>query len=203
MGLTSALTRADDIIGKRTVEVATVCAIDTRTCQARRTNWTESVSIRTPVALKPAAATALPSEFCGEYQYGRCLRADGASVSPSMSSISPNVIDIASTSSAPRYLRGRWKAGGTLFRAGQAVLADFERRGIDPGRVHLHGQDVRDEDTPYFAGIGLKYLKAAPRCLVDWDGEEWIEVVHPTLRGELHALRILPLDRKRLAALQW
>lgn len=102
-----------------------------------------------------------------------------------------------------RYLRRRWTTSGALYRAGRAVLAFFEDRGIDPGQVHLHGQDVRDEVTPYFAGLGLRYFSSAPRCLVEYDGVEWVEVVHPSLRGELHALRVLPGDRERLRQLRW
>ncbi|MBM0276976.1 nucleotidyltransferase domain-containing protein [Micromonospora tarensis] len=101
------------------------------------------------------------------------------------------------------YLRERWQPGGVSFRAGQAVLAHYEQQGVDSGSIHLHGQDVRGEVTPYFAGFGLRYLSSAPRCLADHDGVEWLEVVRPTLRGELTALRIRPLDRTRLRKMRW
>jgi hypothetical protein len=44
------------------------------------------------------------------------------------------------------------EADQPLHRAGRAVLAHLEQRGIDPAQVHLHGRDVNDPQTPYFAG---------------------------------------------------
>jgi hypothetical protein len=40
-----------------------------------------------------------------------------------------------------------------------------------------------------------------PHCLTDYQGVEWIEVIHPTLTGALHALRIVPIRTDLLAKL--
>jgi predicted nucleotidyltransferase len=101
------------------------------------------------------------------------------------------------------HLRRRWKETSPLCRAGCAVLAYFENRGISPAQVHLHGKDVRDEATPYFAGFNLKYLRFLPVCLTVHGGREWIEVVHPAVKDELQALRIVPLDRAWLEQARW
>lgn len=60
--------------------------------------------------------------------------------------------------------------------------------------VHLHGYDVRSggSKTPYFVGLGLRYLKGARICLTEERGVEWIEVVRPTLRQPLRALVLTP-----------
>jgi hypothetical protein len=65
-------------------------------------------------------------------------------------------------------------------RAANAVFGYLIERGIDPAHLHLHGRDVQDEVTPYFAGFSLRRLRAMPRCLLEFQGREWIEVVHPT-----------------------
>jgi hypothetical protein len=90
--------------------------------------------------------------------------------------------------------RRRWDRSSPLFRAAKAVIAYWERRGIDPGTAHLHGKDIRDQDTPYFAGFDCRYLQSMPRCLTTFGGLEWLEVVHPTKTLPLHSLRLVPLD---------
>nr|BFE69850.1 hypothetical protein GCM10020092_031510 [Actinoplanes digitatis] len=60
--------------------------------------------------------------------------------------------------------------------------------------MHPHGRDVRDRETPYFAGFERRYLRALPRCMTEFGGREWIEVVHPTRRGDLLALRVVPVS---------
>jgi hypothetical protein len=106
---------------------------------------------------------------------------------------------------ARRHLRHRWTPSSPLYRAACAVLADWEQRGLDPGQGHLHGSDVRDKDTPYFAGFGLRYFPSIPDCLTEYGGVEWLEVVHPTRSRPLHSLRILPRDRQALrrARMDW
>jgi len=99
---------------------------------------------------------------------------------------------------ATRHVNERWNETSPLFRAARAVFAYLLDRGIDPAQVHLHGRDVRDPVTPYFAGFSLRYLRAMPRCLTAHGGKEWIEVVHPTKRSELLALRIVPISTERL-----
>jgi hypothetical protein len=90
-----------------------------------------------------------------------------------------------------------------LYRAGEAVFAHLIERGVDPAQLHLHGRDVRDSETPYFAGFSLRYLRPMQRCLTEFAGREWIEVVHPTARGDLAALRILPASAAALTDLAW
>lgn len=104
---------------------------------------------------------------------------------------------------ARESLADRWLATSPLSRAARAVVADWEARGIDPGKGHLHGIDVRDRDTPYFAGFNLRYFRAIPICLTEFGGVEWIEVVHATRTRPLDALRMRPGDRSRLKQLQW
>lgn len=104
---------------------------------------------------------------------------------------------------ALRHLEDRWQPTSPLYRAGSAVFAYLSERGIDPAEVHLHGRDVRGGVTPYFAGFSLRYLRAVKRCLTEHEGVEWIEVVHPTARGDLLALRLLPASQDRLEELPW
>jgi hypothetical protein len=101
------------------------------------------------------------------------------------------------------HLEFRWQPTSPLLRAANAIIADWERRGIDPGQGHLHGMDIRDRHTPYFAGLGLRYFTAIPWCLTEHGGTEWTEVVHPTRTKPLDALRIQPLDRQLLTELPW
>ena len=99
---------------------------------------------------------------------------------------------------AVEYLHRRWKPTSPLHRAAVGVIAYWERQDIDPGGCHLHGADIRDRETPYFAGFALRYLHALPRCLTEFNGVEWVEVIHPTRSRPLDALRIKPLNRELL-----
>lgn len=101
------------------------------------------------------------------------------------------------------YIGDRWAPTSPLHRAAHAVLAHLEQRGVDLRKVHLHGRDIDNQDTPYFAGFALRYFRALPQCLTQYGGTEWIEVVHPTRSGTLHALRILPTRRDLLADADW
>ena len=101
------------------------------------------------------------------------------------------------------YLTHRWIATSPLRRAASAALAYLEQRGLDPSRVHLHGEDIIGSPTPYFVGLGLRHLRAVPWCLTEKGGVEWIDVVHPTRNKPLDALSIRPLDATVLAALSW
>jgi hypothetical protein len=104
---------------------------------------------------------------------------------------------VASTVAA-QHIDGRWKPSSPLHRAAGAAVAHWEQRGIDPGQAHLHGADVRDRETPYFAGFGWRYFGSIPTCLTEYGGVEWIEVVRPTRTQPLYALRIIPLDKSLL-----
>jgi predicted nucleotidyltransferase len=104
---------------------------------------------------------------------------------------------------AAKHLAYRWKPSSPLYRAALAVVSHWEREGIDPGHCHLHGVDVRDRETPYFAGFGLRYFKSIPACLTEYGGEEWIEVVHPTRTRPLDCLRIVPVDKEKLKRAIW
>ena len=86
---------------------------------------------------------------------------------------------------------------------GNAVFAHLLARGVDPGQVHLHDRYVRDTVTPYFAGFGMRYLRAMKRSFLEYEGTEWIEVVHPTLRGDMLALRIIRGLRAPLEEMDW
>ncbi len=105
--------------------------------------------------------------------------------------------------------RRRWRPRSprtstpTPYRAGQAVLAYAEQRGVSPLRVHLHGDDVDRSDTPYYAGFELRYFPSIPWCLTRRQSTEWIEVVNPTRTKPLAALRITPANRDLLADADW
>jgi hypothetical protein len=104
---------------------------------------------------------------------------------------------------AQDHIARRWAPTSPLYRAGHAVLAHLEQRGIDPARVHLHGRDLAGPDTPYFAGFALRYFPSIPACLTEYHGTEWIEVVHPTRALPLHALRIQPAQPDLLTHATW
>jgi hypothetical protein len=89
----------------------------------------------------------------------------------------------------------RWKPGGAPNRVGHALLAYYRDRGIDPGTVHLQGQDVRDSDTPYFAGFGCQCLRHVPDWFTRWGGREHVEVPRgATKTADLRGLRIIAAD---------
>ncbi len=107
------------------------------------------------------------------------------------------------SSRAREHLAGRWVASSPLHRAARAVVADWERRGIDPRCGHLHGADIHDKDTPYFAGFGWRYFASIPACLTRYGGVEWLEVIHPAKTKPLNVLRITPGDRRLLEHDSW
>lgn len=104
---------------------------------------------------------------------------------------------------AMEHAEDRWTATSPLFRAATAVLRYWEARGISPRDGHLHGVDIDHAVTPYFAGFNLRYFRAIPRCLTEFESQEWIEVVHPTKTKPLECLRITPRDREVLATLHF
>lgn len=110
---------------------------------------------------------------------------------------------IVASELAEKHLARRWKPSSPLYRAATAVVYYWEMRGIDPGCCHLHGADIRDEETPYFAGFGWRYFRSIPACLTRFGGVEWIEVVHPTRTLPLDCLRIVPLDGEKLDQAAW
>lgn len=104
---------------------------------------------------------------------------------------------------AAEHLADRWKPSSPLYRSATAVVGYWERRGVDPGRCHLHGADIRDRETPYFAGFGWRYFRSVPVCLTRFGGAEWIEVARPTRTRPLDCLRIIPLDKEKLDQAAW
>ena len=137
-----------------------------------------------PLAFREAMSGAVTD---GAITIERCVIEDGA----------------ISDATALEHVSYRWRPASPLYRAASAVVADWERRGIDPCQGHLHGSDIRDRDTPYFAGFGLRYFRSVPACLTEFGGLEWIEIVRPTRTSPLDALRILPRDRKLLTRVSW
>ncbi len=97
------------------------------------------------------------------------------------------------------HVKQRWNERSPLRRAAYAALADLEERGKDIRAVHLHGVDVNEQVTPYYVGFNVRRLDAAIYCFQEHGGVEWLEVVHPTRRGPLRALRIEPADPAKLA----
>jgi hypothetical protein len=104
---------------------------------------------------------------------------------------------------ATEHLALRWKTTSPLYRAATGIISYWDQCGIDVGKCHLHGTDVRDRDTPYFAGFGWRYFRTIPSCLSRFGGVEWIEVVHPTKTRPLVALRFVPLNVEKLAEIHW
>jgi hypothetical protein len=137
-----------------------------------------------PRAIREVLSSAVTS---GAITIERRVLADGSVVSPD----------------TRRHIADRWSMASPLYRAGSAVVADWEQRGLDPGQGHLHGMDVRDKDTPYFAGFGLRYFGAIQNCLTRYGGVEWLEVVHPTRTRPLETLRIVPRDCQLLDQAEW
>jgi hypothetical protein len=137
-----------------------------------------------PRAIREVLSGAVNS---GAITIDRLALADGSAASPH----------------AREHLADRWTPPSPLHRAASAVVADWEQRGIDPGQGHLHGTDIRDKDTPYFAGFGWRYFGAIRNCLTKYGGVEWLEVVHPTRTRPLETLRIVPLDRQLLDQTHW
>jgi hypothetical protein len=101
-----------------------------------------------------------------------------------------------SSHAAAEHLTHRRKPSSPLYRAALAVASHWEREGIDPGHCDLHGADIRDRETPYFAGFDLRHFTSIPDCLTELGGEEWIEVVHPTRTRPLDCLRIVPVKKE-------
>jgi hypothetical protein len=137
-----------------------------------------------PLALREAMSDAVSN---GAITIERCALQDGT----------------VTSTTALEHLTYRWRPMSPLYRAASAVVADWERRGIDPGQAHLHGSLIRDRDTPYFAGFGLRYFTSIRACLTEFGGQEWIEVVRPTRTRPLDTLRILPRNRQVLAQIPW
>lgn len=104
---------------------------------------------------------------------------------------------------AYEYFRFRWKPTSHLYRAAVAVVSHWQQRGVDPGQGHLHGSDIRDRETPYFANFGWSHFSAIPHCLTECGGVEWLEVVRPTRTKPLDCLRIVPIDKAKLEKARW
>jgi hypothetical protein len=99
-----------------------------------------------------------------------------------------------------RIIQRRWSDGSPLLRAALAALAYFDSQDIALHQVHLHGHDINERITPYYIGFELRYLKSLLRCFDQYNGAEWLEVVHPTQRGPRRTLRIRLIDREKLSA---
>jgi hypothetical protein len=163
--------------------------------------------IRPDPAAGRAARNAMLPQFEGiDQAIPRPIReALSEAVSSGAIAIERRVLPDGSVTSlqAREHLAYRWTPSSPLYRAASAVIADWERRGIDPCQGSLHGTDIRDKDTPYFAGFGWRYFTSIPACLTKYGGAEWIEVVRPTRTRPLDTLRILPRDRRLLDRASW
>ncbi|WP_410589514.1 nucleotidyltransferase domain-containing protein [Amycolatopsis sp. lyj-23] len=97
-------------------------------------------------------------------------------------------------------IESRWIETSPLRRAARAAVAHLEERGADLHSLFLHGEDTGAELTPFSIGFQLTHLRSMLRIFAEYGGQEWIEVVHPTRRSPLHALRIVLKDRRKLEA---
>lgn len=134
----------------------------------------------------------------------------GSNLSPNIPShIAPDVLEHSQEPPSAvilnRLLDPLFGVGGEIELLDGQTLDDcyWEQRGIDPGQGHLHGTDIRDRETPYFANFNWSHFRAIPHCLAECGGAEWLEVVHPTRNGALDCLCIIPLDRKKVKELRW
>jgi hypothetical protein len=66
------------------------------------------------------------------------------------------------SSLAREHLADRWTASSPLHRAARAVVADWERRGIDPRCGHLHGADTPMTCRPPLSEIALQIPQVLP-----------------------------------------
>jgi hypothetical protein len=137
-----------------------------------------------PLAVREALSEAVSS---GAIAIDRRVLADGT----------------AASEQVREHLDYRWLPTSPLYRAASAVVTDWEQRGIDPCQGHLHGNDIRDKDTPYFAGFRWRYFTSIPACLTEYGGVEWLEVVRPTRTRPLDTLRILPRNHELLDRVRW
>lgn len=96
----------------------------------------------------------------------------------------------------------RWIETSPLRRAARGAVTHLERRGVDLQAIFLHGEDTAEKNTPYSIGFQLTHLRSMLRIFAEYGGQEWIEVVHPTRRGPLRALRISLKNRQMLEARQ-
>jgi hypothetical protein len=110
---------------------------------------------------------------------------------------------VVASPEAAEHIRLRWKPSSPLRRAGAAIVSHWEQRGIDPACGHLHGRDIRDQHTPYFANFGWSHFTSIPSCLSEHGGIEWLEVVHLSKIGPLDCLRLVPLDGAKIRSLRW
>jgi len=103
------------------------------------------------------------------------------------------------------YLDLRWPATSPLYRAGTAVAADWDRRGIGLEQAQLHKGWLpeRGTDVRYFAGFRWRYYRCIPGLLSEPGSMEWLEVVHPTQTRPLDTLRIRPRRRAKLKRTRW
>ncbi|MFE0023142.1 hypothetical protein [Amycolatopsis sp. NPDC059021] len=99
------------------------------------------------------------------------------------------------------HINDRWVATSALRRAAHAALAYLESHKVDLHTVHLHSKDIAAPTTPHFVGFGLRHLSSALDCFRNYNGVQWLEVVHPTQKGPLHALQIRPNNRDKLSQL--
>lgn len=97
------------------------------------------------------------------------------------------------------YIDDRWSEGSPFRRAANAALAYLESLGVDLHTVHLHGRDVDERVTPLFVSFKLRYFRWLLDGPVEHGGIQWLEIVHPTCRSPLVALRICPIDMGKLA----
>jgi predicted nucleotidyltransferase len=103
------------------------------------------------------------------------------------------------------YLDLRWPPTSPLYRAGSAVAADWDRRGIGLEQAQLHKGwlPTRGPDVAYFAGFSWRYYRCIPELLSKPASREWLEVVHPTLTRPLDTLCIRPRYRAKLKRSHW
>jgi hypothetical protein len=98
-----------------------------------------------------------------------------------------------------RAARYRWARGSPLARAARAGGKYLQDRGVDLGRVHLLGVDVRDRDTPWVVECREGKLKRLVYLMGKWGVEEWVFILRPHLKRPLRALRIEAKDPSGLA----
>jgi hypothetical protein len=99
----------------------------------------------------------------------------------------------------------RWSPTSPLYRAGSAVAADWDQRGIGVEQALLHEGWLPASlaDVRYFAGFSWRYFRSIPGLLANPASMEWLEIVHPTLTKPLDTLCIRPCRREKLRGTRW
>jgi hypothetical protein len=100
----------------------------------------------------------------------------------------------------------QWHSSSPLRRSAYAIVAAWERQGIDLYSAEVHNLDFDRASTQYRiryrASFDCRYLRHMPYHF-EQHGVEWMEIPRPSRSGKLIALRIRVKDQSRLYPRFW